>query len=82
MNTALMFSSKTDLWATPQDFFDSLNDEFNFTLDPCANPQNAKCSKFYTLENDGLKQNWGASEWLHYRTKRCLSITENLGTWF
>jgi len=59
MNTALMFSSETDLWATPQDFFDSLNDEFNFTLDPCANPQNAKCSKFYTLENDGLKQNWG-----------------------
>ena len=59
MNTALMFSSETDLWATPQDFFDGLNEEFNFTLDPCAIPENAKCNKFYTLEDDGLKQNWG-----------------------
>ena len=25
MNTDLMFSSKTDLWATPQDFFDKDN---------------------------------------------------------
>lgn len=53
-----MFSSKTDLWATPQDFFDSLNKEFGFTLDPCATPENAKCNKFYTKEIDGLKQNW------------------------
>lgn len=30
------FSSKTDQWSTPQDFFDELNKQFNFTLDPCA----------------------------------------------
>lgn len=59
MNTAVMFSSETDLWSTPQDFFNSLNKEFNFTLDPCATPENAKCSKFFTKESDGLKQNWG-----------------------
>ena len=58
MNTALMFGSETDLWATPQDFFDSLNDEFNFTLDPCATPQNAKCRNFFTKDTDGLKQDW------------------------
>lgn len=34
MNTETMFSSKTDLWATPQDFYDKLNSEFNFTLAP------------------------------------------------
>lgn len=28
MNTETMFSSKTDLWATPQDFYDKLNSEF------------------------------------------------------
>ena len=33
MNTDVMFSSKTDDWATPQDFFDELNREFGFTLD-------------------------------------------------
>lgn len=58
MNTALMFSSQTDLWSTPQDFFDQLDREFNFTLDPCATYENAKCSKYYTIKEDGLKQDW------------------------
>ena len=53
-----MFSSKTDLWSTPQDFYDNLNREFNFTLDPCATPENAKCEKFYTVREDGLMQDW------------------------
>lgn len=52
------FSSKTDMWATPQDFFDTLNKEFSFTLDPCASKENAKCEKFFTEEQDGIKQNW------------------------
>ena len=58
MNTDVMFSSKTDLWATPQDFFNELNKEFNFTLDPCATPENAKCTKYFTEEDDGLIQDW------------------------
>ena len=58
MNTTVMFSSKTDEWETPQDFFDELDREFNFTLDPCATPQNAKCKKYYTKTEDGLKQDW------------------------
>ncbi len=57
--TSGVFSSTTDLWATPQEFFDELNNEFHFTLDPCALPENAKCKKFYTPLEDGLKQNWG-----------------------
>ena len=59
MNTKLMFSSKTDLWSTPQDFFDKLNEEFNFDLDPCSTHENAKCKKHYTIEENGLKQDWG-----------------------
>lgn len=58
MNTEVMFSSKTDQWATPQDFFDKLNDEFHFTLDPCADEFNHKCDRYYTEEIDGLKQSW------------------------
>ncbi|QMT34817.1 adenine methyltransferase [Neisseria wadsworthii] len=54
------FSNKTDLWATPQDFFDKLNAEFGFETDVCALPENAKCPVFYTPEVDGLKQTWGA----------------------
>lgn len=54
-----MFSSTTDLWATPQDFFDKLNEEFHFDLDPCALAENAKCERFFTPDIDGLKQDWG-----------------------
>nr|DAU97397.1 MAG TPA: DNA N-6-adenine-methyltransferase [Caudoviricetes sp.] len=58
-----MFSSKTDLWETPQDLFDKLNNEFQFTLDVCATPENAKCDKFYTKEQDGLKHPWKGTVW-------------------
>ena len=52
------YSSKTNEWSTPQVFFDELDKEFNFTLDPCATSENAKCTKYFTVEDDGLKQDW------------------------
>lgn len=54
-----MFSSNTDNWSTPQEFFDELNREFHFNLDPCADDTNHKCEKYYTRAEDGLIQNWG-----------------------
>lgn len=59
MNNDLMFSSGKDDWETPQSFFNELDKEFHFTLDPCCTPQTAKCSKYYTKEDDGLNQDWG-----------------------
>jgi len=59
VNKEVMFSSATGVWATPQDFFDSLDAEFNFTLDPCANDENHKCEKYFTEAEDGLAQDWG-----------------------
>lgn len=53
-----MFSSENEVWATPQDFYDKLNEEFNFNLDPCATYENAKCSKYFTIDDDGLIQDW------------------------
>lgn len=53
-----MFTSNTDLWATPQYFYNKLNEEFWFTLDPCATHENHKCDKYYTKEQDGLRQSW------------------------
>lgn len=58
-NIKVMYSSKTDNWATPQDFYDKLDSEFHFTLDPCADKNNHKCKKYYTKEDDGLLQDWG-----------------------
>ena len=57
MNAAL-FSSATEEWATPDDFFRALDAEFRFTLDPCSTDANAKCAKHYTKEQDGLAQDW------------------------
>lgn len=53
-----LFTSNTDLWATPQEFFNQLNEEFHFTLDPCANDDNHKCQIYFTKKQDGLKQDW------------------------
>ena len=63
MNTDVMFSSKTDLWETPQEFFDELDREFHFDLDCCALPENAKCARYYTPEQDGLSQPWKGICW-------------------
>ena len=57
MNKALL-SSKNMCWCTPQDFFDKLNAEFGFVLDPAATDKTAKCSLDYTPETDGLSQSW------------------------
>lgn len=65
MNTAVMFSSKTDLWATPQEYFDSVAKEFPFTLDVCALQENAKCKNYFTPAQDGLIQKWEGVCWMN-----------------
>ena len=60
-NIKACLSSKTDNWSTPQDFYDKLNEEFHFTLDPCSSDENHKCEKYFTKEQDGLSRNWGGA---------------------
>ena len=45
-------------FSTPDWLFDHLNLEFNFSLDVCASPQNAKCARYFTSDDDGLSQSW------------------------
>ena len=63
----ILFSSKTDDWATPQYVFDWLNNIFNFELDPCASEENHKCNKYFTKEIDGLSQKWGGTRFFVIR---------------
>src|SRR5713101_6849023 len=50
----------TDVWITPDDFYQRLNAEFGpFTLDVAADATNTKCERFYTEGDDGLRQPWG-----------------------
>jgi phage N-6-adenine-methyltransferase len=59
------YSSQTDEWATPQDFFDTVNAEFGFTLDACALESSAKCEHFFSPETDGLAQDWTGTVWMN-----------------
>ena len=59
------FSSKTDLWYTPQDFFKKYDDVYKFETDVCATDDNAKCTKYYTEEMDGLSQEWRGVCWMN-----------------
>ena len=52
------FSSNNHDWETPQELYDSLHKEFRFNLDPCATHQNAKCDRYFTRKQDGLRQSW------------------------
>ena len=65
MNNQLMFSSETDLWSTPQYFFDKQNAIYNFTLDVCANDDNAKCKAYFTKNDDGLNKDWHGICWMN-----------------
>ena len=60
MNSSLLSSKKQD-WCTPKEFFDVLDAEFHFTLDAAATKKNAKCSAYFTPEDDALKKSWGTS---------------------
>lgn len=60
MNDVLL-SSKDMSWCTPQDIFDELNKEFNFTLDVAAIDKSAKCNNYYTKQDDGLSKSWKTS---------------------
>lgn len=66
---------KTDIWSTPAPFFLTLEREFRFTLDACALPENAKCERFFTPEQDALTQEWTGVVWCNPPYGR------GVGTW-
>jgi phage N-6-adenine-methyltransferase len=59
------YSSETDDWSTPQELFDRLDNEFGFTLDVCATKKSAKCVRYFTAKEDGLRQAWDGSCWMN-----------------
>lgn len=78
--------AKSVEWGTPQALFDELDAEFDFSLDVAASDQNKKCAKYFTIEDNGLEQDWSKDtcymnppygndlrEW----TKKALEESEN-----
>lgn len=62
MITKGLFTSNTDQWATPKAYFEEINKEFDFNLDPCADETNHKCDLYYDRQANGLSKNWGGTE--------------------
>lgn len=60
MNKALLSSQNLN-WCTPPEFFNELNQEFHFDLDPAASDKSAKCARYFTPDTDGLTADWGGS---------------------
>lgn len=64
MNNAVLFSSATDDWSTPQDFWRGLHEEFEFDVDVAASSDNCKCIQYFgpdhpwELHRDGLAVDW------------------------
>jgi site-specific DNA-methyltransferase (adenine-specific) len=55
--TQVMFSSKSNDWATPQSFFDKLDSIFGpFTLDAAASADNYKVANHYTEADDSVSK--------------------------
>jgi phage N-6-adenine-methyltransferase len=65
MITNGLMTSLSDEWATPQELFNELNQEFDFDLDVCADDWNYKCSRYFTREIDGLSQDWNGKVWMN-----------------
>jgi len=54
----VLFSSKSDEWYTPNDFYNNLNKKYNFVFDLACSKENCKTKDGYTVENNSLEQNW------------------------
>lgn len=66
MRAHVHYSSATDEWPTPRDLFDELSAVYGgFTLDPCTTKENAKCTRFFTREDDGLSQPWSGKVFMN-----------------
>jgi len=60
------FSSATEMWETPQKFFDDWSAKIGgFDVDVCATAENAKCPKFFDKQINGLEQDWFGKCWMN-----------------
>jgi phage N-6-adenine-methyltransferase len=63
---AVCYSSSSDDWATPDDFFQKVVSEFGeFDLDVCASESNTRARRFFNQQMNGLLQNWRGKCWMN-----------------
>tara|TARA_R110000787_G_scaffold267173_1_gene373478 strand:+ start:939 stop:1460 length:522 start_codon:yes stop_codon:yes gene_type:complete len=50
--------AEKDLWQTPQELFDAIDQEFDFSVDLCASKDNKLCRQFFSEEDSALIEEW------------------------
>ena len=65
MNTKVHFSSVSNEWETPKEFFKKYDDIYNFDIDVCANELNHLCKKYYSESNSALEKDWIGNCWMN-----------------
>lgn len=48
----------SDCYKTPLNLYETLKEEFPFTLDAAADDENHLCDEYFTYETNGLEQDW------------------------
>ena len=61
--TSGLFSSIKGDWETPDDLFKQMDQEFNFTLDACADQNNHKVSNYFNESENSLMNPWPGRVW-------------------
>ena len=51
-------SAEKDLWQTPKELFDAIDQEFYFDLDVCASADNHLCNDFFSEKVSALDNEW------------------------
>ena len=52
-----------DLWQTPREIFDKLDNEFPFSCDVAASSKNHLCHHYLDEASDALNQTWSITNW-------------------
>lgn len=83
MDSKLMFSKKSDEWATPQDFYDKLNEKYKFVFDLACSKDHCKTADGFTIEENSLEQDWHDINgwlWLNPPYSKCKEFVDK--AWF
>lgn len=65
MITPGMYTQDKKDWETPQWLYDLLDRQYHFHLDPCATDETAKCDRWFTKADNGLKRAWFGSVYVN-----------------